>query len=88
MIISRLRRLRFEKEEREGRKLTYETLQQETGLAFSTLSRLLKSGPIDRVDGKTLDVLCEYFDCSVGDVLERVANGHIETVEAKELAAA
>jgi DNA-binding Xre family transcriptional regulator len=72
MIVSRLRRLRFEKEEREGRKLTYETLQEETGLAASTLARLLKPGPIDRIDGKTLDTLCRYFGCGVGDVLEFV----------------
>src|SRR5262245_25759663 len=42
MILSCLRRLRFEKEEQEGRKLTYEVLQQETGLSSATLSRLLK----------------------------------------------
>lgn len=72
MIVSRLRRLRFEKEEQERRKLTYETLQEETGLASSTLSRLLKNEPIDRIDGKTLDTLCQYFGCGVGDLLEYV----------------
>lgn len=72
MIVSRLRRLRFEKEEREGVKLTYEKLTEETGLASSTLSRLLKPGAIDRVDGSTLDTLCRYFSCGVGDVLEYV----------------
>lgn len=70
MVISKVRRLRFEKEEKEGRKLTYETLQQETGLASNTLSRFLKNDPIDRFDGRTIDALCEYFDCGIGDILE------------------
>ncbi|MBV9851037.1 MAG: helix-turn-helix transcriptional regulator [Armatimonadetes bacterium] len=72
MIRSKLRRLRFEKEEREGRRLTYEALQEETGLASNTLARLLKPEPIDRIDGQTLSVLCRYFECGVGDVLEYV----------------
>jgi len=72
MIVSKVRRLRFEKEEREGRKLTYEALTKETGLAPSTLARLLKNEPIERVDGQTLETLCRYFDCSVGDLLEYV----------------
>ena len=72
MIQSKLRRLRFDKEEKEGRKLTYETLREETGLASNTLARLLKPDPLDRVDAQTLDVLCRYFECSVCDVLEYV----------------
>ena len=43
MVVSKVRRLRFEKEEQEGRKLTYDTLQQETGLAPNTLARFLKN---------------------------------------------
>lgn len=74
MIRSKLRRLRFEKEEKEGRKLTYETLREETGLASNTLARLLKPDPMDRIDAQTLDALCSYFVCDVGDVLEYVPN--------------
>lgn len=72
MILSRVRRLRFAKEEAEGRKLTYATLRGETGLSPGTLSRLLANDPIDRIDGSTLDTLCGYFKCSVGDILEHV----------------
>lgn len=72
MIVSKMRRLRFEKEEAEGRKLTYEILTEETGLAPSTLARLLKGEPIDRIDGQTLDTLCRYFNCNVGDILDYV----------------
>jgi hypothetical protein len=53
MIQSKLRRLRFEKEERDGTKLTYEKLTADTGLASSTLARLLKTDPVDRIDGQS-----------------------------------
>ena len=70
MIKSNLRRLRFEKEERDGVKLTYEKLTELTGLSSNTLAALLKSDPIKRVDGETLSSLCAFFGCTVGDVLE------------------
>ena len=72
MIQSKLRRLRFEKEERDGMKLTYEKLTEDTGLASSTLARLLKSDTVDRIDGQTLSTLCWYFECGVGEILEYV----------------
>ena len=72
MIRSKVRRLRFEKEERERRKLTYTVLQEETGLAPATIASLLRPDPIERISGQTLDTLCRYFDCGVGDVLEYV----------------
>lgn len=72
MIRSKLRRLRFEKEERDGVKLTYEKLTEDTRLSSNTLATLLKSEPIKRLDGDTLSAICEYFECGVGDVLEYV----------------
>lgn len=75
MIRSKLRRLRFDKEEQERRKLTYEVMQAETGLASNTLARFFKDDPLDRLDGQVLSTLCRYFDCEVGDVLEYVADG-------------
>ena len=75
MIYSKVRHLRFQKEERDGVKLTYETLGRATGLSPNTLARLLKREPIDRIDGQTLDALCRYFECNVGDVLEYVPDG-------------
>ena len=72
MIRSKLRRLRFEKEERDGVKLTYEKLTEETGLSSNTLAALLKSDPIKRLDGDTLSALCVYFGVEVGEVIEFV----------------
>ena len=78
MILSRVRRLRFEKEEQEGRKLTYAVMQEETGLASATLAALLKTDPVERINGQTLDTLCRYFQCSVGDILECVPDNRTE----------
>lgn len=72
MIKSNLRRLRFEKEERDGTKLTYEKLTEETGLSSNTLAALLKTDPIKRLDGDTVSTICRYFGCKVGDLLEYV----------------
>ena len=81
MIRSKLRRLRFEKEERDGVKLTYETLTDKTGLASSTLARLLKAETVDRIDGPTLSVLCRFFECGVGDILEYLPDAEDEKSE-------
>ena len=72
MIRSNMRRLRWHKQDTDGRKLTYKTMSEETGLAVTTLSRLLDFDHVERVDGKTLDALCDYFGCAVGDILEHV----------------
>ena len=50
MIFSKVRQLRFAKEEKEGRRLTYEVMQKETGLSPGTLARLMKREPLDRVE--------------------------------------
>ena len=72
VIYSKVRQLRFAKEESEGRKITYDVMRAETGLARATLAKLLKREPIDRIDGNTLASLCRYFGVGVGDLLEYV----------------
>ena len=72
MIYSKVRELRFWKEEEVGAKLTYEVMQKDIGLNPNTLSRLLGREPIKRIDGDTLDALCRYFSVGVGDLLEYV----------------
>ena len=86
MIRSKLRRLRFEKEERDGIKLTYEKLTEETGLSSNTLAALLKTDPIKRLDGDTLSAICAYFGVGVGEVLEYVSDEAQVTVSDKEAA--
>ena len=72
MIYSKVRELRFRKEEEVGSKLTYEVMQKDIGLNPNTLSRLLGREPIKRIDGDTMDALCAYFGVGVGDLLEYV----------------
>lgn len=71
MIRSRMKWLRLAKEERDGVKLTYRTIATHTGISTGALMRLMNS-EFDRVDSNTLNALCRYFGCQVGDLLEYV----------------
>ncbi len=50
--------------------ITLRRLARETGLALSSLSDLA-SNRSRRVDYKTLDYLCAYFDIDVGELITR-----------------
>ena len=67
-IYNRIKILVAEKELREGRKLTYRTIAQETGVSTSTLTAYITQ-KINRFDAQTLEALCKYFGCQIGDVL-------------------
>lgn len=67
-IYNRLKILIAEKEFREGRKLTYRTISQETGISTATLVLYMKQG-VKNIDTGTLEKLCEYLDCQPGDLL-------------------
>lgn len=82
MILSKARRLRFEKEEQGGEKLTYERMVKETGLSSTTLARMLKPEPLDRIDANTINALCRYFACDLCDLLEYVADDQEKAVAA------
>lgn len=71
MIRSKVKWLRLAKEEREKRKLPYRTIATETGLSQGVLVRLMNS-EFERVEVPTLNALCKYFGCNVGDMLEYV----------------
>ena len=71
MIRSRIKRLRLDKEEQEGRKLPYHVISEETGLSQGVLVRLMNSN-FERVETPTLNALCKYFDCGIGELLEYV----------------
>lgn len=68
MIKSRLKLLIAQREYATGQKITYENLAAEVGLSKNTLNRLAE-GKTDRVDFLTLEKLCRYFRCKVGDLL-------------------
>ena len=57
-----------EKSRLEGRRVTYDTIREATGIVPSTLSRLA-AGQSKRIDLLVLRRLCDYFDCAPGDLL-------------------
>jgi putative transcriptional regulator len=71
MIRSKLKRLRVDKEEATGRKLTYKVISEETGLSEGVLVRLMNSN-FERVETPTLNTLCRYFGVGIGELLEYV----------------
>ena len=46
-------------------------LQRDTGLARNTLAGLYRDD-VARIDRNTLNLLCAYFNCGVGDLIEWV----------------
>jgi len=74
MIRSRLGILLAEKANQEGRKIPYRIVTAETGISNGALVRLNDGGHVARIDGDTLQRLCIYFGCTVGDILEYVAD--------------
>lgn len=72
MIRSRLSVLLAEKGHREKRKLTYRTVASETGLSLGVLVRM-NADKLSRVEADTLDGLCDYLDCGLCDLIERVS---------------
>jgi putative transcriptional regulator len=71
VIRSRLALLRVQKEQAEGRKLPYRVIAEEAKISTGVLTRLMNN-EFDRVDVATLDALCRFFACNVGDLLEYV----------------
>lgn len=72
MIYCRIKELIAEKERREQRAITYRTITAELGLSSATIVKLASYNGIKRVDASTLELLCDYFDCTVGEILVRV----------------
>ena len=48
-------------------RLTQRELSRQTGLSGTAISRL-HNNEFDRVDTGTVNTLCEYFNCEVGDL--------------------
>lgn len=49
-------------------------MAQESGISYQTVSRTM-TGASETIALKTLDALCNYFDCGAGDILEYVPGG-------------
>lgn len=70
MVYSTLKQLIAKKEIEERRKISYRTLAEETGLSTGTLVRMCDFTGITKVEAKTIDTLCRYFKCELGDLLK------------------
>lgn len=66
-VVSRLNEL-FEQKRKTRPELKIADVAYETRLAYNTVQNWLKDR-VDRYDKDTLAVLCEYFDCTPGDIL-------------------
>mgnify|MGYP005753390179 CR=1 FL=1 len=74
MIVSKLAQLLAE------RFLKISDVNRETGLARATLTNLYYRRT-KQIDLETLDKLCDYLHCSVGDILEFQKGNKKEAVE-------
>lgn len=71
MIRFRLKELIADKAFKENRRVTLNEVSEITGVSRNTLSRISNEvGYSTSTD--VLGALCEYFDCEVGEVAERV----------------
>ena len=68
-VLNRFRILLAEKEHRDRRKYSYMEIQARTGIAVSTLS-YWATNKTKRYDADTIAALCEFLDCTPGDLLE------------------
>ena len=70
MIVSKYEDLRRKKAYEEKRNLSDRTVAQEAGVSLGTIGRLKGKKPIQRVYLSSVDALCAYFDCELGELLE------------------
>jgi len=71
MIISKLKALISHKEQITGERVGYRAVAQATGMSTTTITKVA-NGTFANIGKSTLDRLCAYFDCAVGDLLEYV----------------
>ncbi len=71
MIRFRLKELMANKGYEEKRNVTLEEISEATGVHRVTLSRIANKVGYS-TSTNVLSALCEYFDCEVGDIAERV----------------
>lgn len=55
----------------ENRKITINEVAEKTGIGRATLTRISNDQNY-AVGTHIIDKLCDYFDCDVGDILEKV----------------
>ena len=79
MIQCRLRELIGMKARLERRRITYETIQSESGVNKNTIVKLANDRAA-MVGMSVIDRLCAYFECQPGDLFVYVAEMETEVV--------
>jgi putative transcriptional regulator len=67
-IVNHFRFLLAQKATRQQQNITLMDVQRETGIAWSTLNSWANN-QVTRYDAPVIMLLCEYFNCQVGDLL-------------------
>lgn len=77
MLRFKLRERIADLEFKQRRRITLQEVAEETGLSRMTLSKLINQhGAVVRTD--VIDTLCTYFQCDVGDLMQHVADEHVD----------
>lgn len=71
MIRVLLKQMLDEKAFREGRRITFAELSEQTGISTATLTRVANR-PGYNTNTDTIDALCWYLDCAPGDLLQYI----------------
>lgn len=71
VIRFRLKEIIADKEFNEGRRFTLEEISKTTGIHRTTLSKIAGVKGYNTTTGN-IDLLCKYFDCSVGKIMEYI----------------
>ncbi len=61
------RNLKLSESGQTAKRLNQRRLVEETGIAATTLNRLYNND-FTRIDVKTVETLCNYFKCEIGDL--------------------
>ncbi|MFG8039851.1 helix-turn-helix domain-containing protein [Pseudomonas aeruginosa] len=62
-----------EKSYRDKRRITLQEVSDATGISRATLSRIANT-PGYNTSTDRIDLLCDYLECELSDLLKRVAN--------------
>lgn len=80
MIRFKLGELLEKKQFRDSRRITLQEVSEATAINRSTLSKILnQKGYSTGTD--VLDRLCTYFDCTISDVVEHIADADLRPSE-------
>lgn len=70
MIIFKINELVIKKEKENNCKISLQDISNETGINRTVLSKMRNHSETYSTTTNTINLLCEYFGCSVGEIIE------------------